>query len=207
LLLIKMTRGEILWFTMRMPELVVPKRLLSFWITIPCTKHVILLIRQISPLRLLTFRISERSALREFIRRIWWTLVRYPGNFQGSRSWDLGRRISRMDDPIVKCINGNGEYIERCLNWNVQFLFLNGRSWDATLRRKTLNSPSWKGPAAFQLLWFGTFQFPLNRHVRGLGSLSEPRAWLLERRRLLLVGKSLSQITTFSAITVWNSFF
>jgi hypothetical protein len=28
----------------------------------------------------------------------------------------------------------NREYVEWCLNWNVQFLFLNGRSWEATLR-------------------------------------------------------------------------
>jgi hypothetical protein len=47
LLLIKMTQGEILSFTLRMPDLVVPKRLLSFWITIPYAKHFILLIRQI----------------------------------------------------------------------------------------------------------------------------------------------------------------
>jgi hypothetical protein len=43
LLLIKLTQGDVLWFTLRV--LIVPKRSLSSWITIPCTEHPILLIR------------------------------------------------------------------------------------------------------------------------------------------------------------------
>jgi hypothetical protein len=67
--LIKMTQRDILRFTLIMPDLIVPKWLLNFWITISFAEHFILLIRQIWPLRLLPFRVSERSAFREFIRR------------------------------------------------------------------------------------------------------------------------------------------
>jgi hypothetical protein len=37
-----------------------------------------------------------------------------------------------------KYIDWNGEYVEWCWNWNLQLLFLNGRSWDATHRRNML---------------------------------------------------------------------
>jgi hypothetical protein len=89
LLVIKMTEGDILWFTLAMPDLIVPKRLLWVWITIPEAEHVIFLIRQIWSLGLPAFRVSERNASREFIRRTWWawwTFVHYPGNVEGSRS-------------------------------------------------------------------------------------------------------------------------
>jgi hypothetical protein len=43
-----------------------------------------------------------------------------------------------MADPIAKCIDGNCEYGAQCVNWNGQFRFLNGRSLDAALQRKTL---------------------------------------------------------------------
>jgi hypothetical protein len=39
---------------------------------------------------------------------------------------------------LQTCVDGNGEYVEWWLNWNVQFLFLNGIFWDATLRRNTM---------------------------------------------------------------------
>jgi hypothetical protein len=35
-------------------------------------------------------------------------------------------------------IYGNGEYVEWCLNWNVQFRVVTGRSWDPMLRRNAL---------------------------------------------------------------------
>jgi len=56
---------------------------------------------------------------------------------------------------LQKCIDGNGEYVEWCLNWNVQFPFLNGRSWDATLRWNTAylrdyeGRRPWTGPSFF----------------------------------------------------------
>jgi hypothetical protein len=37
-----------------------------------------------------------------------------------------------------KCIDRDGEYVRWCLNWNVQFIFLNSISWDARLWRNTL---------------------------------------------------------------------
>jgi hypothetical protein len=37
------------WFTLTMPYLILPKRLLMFWITILCTEHLILLIRRSGP--------------------------------------------------------------------------------------------------------------------------------------------------------------
>jgi hypothetical protein len=40
---------------------------------------------------------------------------------------------------LQKCIDGNGQYIESCLNWNVQFLFLNGISCDARFQGNTLD--------------------------------------------------------------------
>jgi hypothetical protein len=43
-----------------MPDLIVSKQLFYFWITIPYAEHLILFIRQIWPLRLLTFRVSEK---------------------------------------------------------------------------------------------------------------------------------------------------
>jgi hypothetical protein len=45
LLLLKMTQGDILWFRMTMPELIVAKLLFCFSITIPYAEHLILLIR------------------------------------------------------------------------------------------------------------------------------------------------------------------
>jgi hypothetical protein len=45
---------------------------------------------------------------------------------------------------LQKYINPNGEYVEWFSNWNVQFLFLNGRSWDVTLRRKILYWCEWE---------------------------------------------------------------
>jgi hypothetical protein len=41
---------------------------------------------------------------------------------------------------LQKDIDENGECIEWCLNWNVQFLFRNGRSWDVKLGRDTLHN-------------------------------------------------------------------
>jgi hypothetical protein len=38
---------------------------------------------------------------------------------------------------VQKCIDGNSEYVKWCLNWNVQFLFLNGRAWDLAPRLDT----------------------------------------------------------------------
>jgi hypothetical protein len=40
---------------------------------------------------------------------------------------------------LQKCIDRNDEYVEWHLSCNVQFLFLNGRSWNATLRWNTLS--------------------------------------------------------------------
>jgi hypothetical protein len=43
---------------------------------------------------------------------------------------------------LPKCIEGNGEYgkyVEWWLNWKVQFLFLNSRSWEAMLQWNTLS--------------------------------------------------------------------
>jgi hypothetical protein len=34
--------------------------------------------------------------------------------------------------------DGNDEYVEWCLNWNVQFFFLNGISWDTAIWLNTL---------------------------------------------------------------------
>jgi hypothetical protein len=53
-------------------------------------------------LRRLAFRASQRSVSKEFSWRIGWTLVHYPGNCEGSLSWDFECGISRMDDPMVK---------------------------------------------------------------------------------------------------------
>jgi hypothetical protein len=39
---------------------------------------------------------------------------------------------------VQKCIDGNCEYVQWCGNWNVQFPFLTGRPWDATLRWNAL---------------------------------------------------------------------
>jgi hypothetical protein len=66
---------------------------------------------------------SEGNASKKFIRQIWWPLVFYPGKSEGSRSWYIRCGISRMDDPTTKCLDGNGDYVEWCLDWNVQFLF------------------------------------------------------------------------------------
>jgi hypothetical protein len=85
-----------------MPDFILPKRWLCLCITISEAERLIFPIPQICPLRLLAFRTSERSASRDFIRQAWWTFLRYPENFEGSRSWDFGCDISRMDDPIVK---------------------------------------------------------------------------------------------------------
>jgi hypothetical protein len=49
LLLIKMAQGDILWFALTMPDLIVPNRLLCFWITRPYAEHLILLIHRIWP--------------------------------------------------------------------------------------------------------------------------------------------------------------
>jgi hypothetical protein len=49
LLLTKMIQGDILWFELTMPDLIVLNQLLCFWITKPYAEHLILLIRQIWP--------------------------------------------------------------------------------------------------------------------------------------------------------------
>jgi hypothetical protein len=48
---------------------------------------------------------------------------------------------------LQKSIDGNDKYVEWCLTWNVQFPFLSGRSWDASLRWKTLH---FSVPSEFQ---------------------------------------------------------
>jgi hypothetical protein len=68
LLLIKMTEEDILRFTLTLPDFIVLKRFLYFWITVPSPEDFIFLICQISPVRLLAFRVSERSASRQLIR-------------------------------------------------------------------------------------------------------------------------------------------
>jgi hypothetical protein len=47
LLLIKMTQGDILRFTLTMPDVIVSKSSRSCWITIPAAEHLIFLNRQI----------------------------------------------------------------------------------------------------------------------------------------------------------------
>jgi hypothetical protein len=84
------------------------------------------------------FQVSESSASSEFIRPTWWTLVRYPGKFERLNRETLDAVFQEWMIRLQNCIDENGEYVERCSNWNVQFLFLNGKSWDARLRRTAL---------------------------------------------------------------------
>jgi hypothetical protein len=73
----KMTQGDILWFTLTMPDLTGPKRLLyCFGSQFPTPSASSSLLTMYGPLKLLAFRRSERNASGELIRRTWWTLLR-----------------------------------------------------------------------------------------------------------------------------------
>jgi hypothetical protein len=102
LLLIKMVQRDIFWFKLTMPDLVVPKRLLSFESQFHAPNTSSSLFVRSGHLRLMAFQASERSTSKEFIRRTWWILVCYPWNFDESWSWNFGYSISRIDDHIVE---------------------------------------------------------------------------------------------------------
>jgi hypothetical protein len=95
-----------------MPDVIAPKSLLSFWITIPFAEHFILPIHQIWPLRLLVFRVSERSASREFIRRADELLSAIQESLRGVDRETLDAVFQEGMIRFQKCFDGNGEDIE-----------------------------------------------------------------------------------------------
>jgi hypothetical protein len=63
---------------------------------------------------------------------------RYPGNFEGNRSWDFVCDISRMSDPIAKQYWWKWWICWVMFKLKCSIPFLNGKSWDTRLRWKTL---------------------------------------------------------------------
>jgi hypothetical protein len=95
-----------------MPDIIVSKQLLCFRITIPYAEHLIFILRDIWPFRLLAFRGSEKVLQGSSFGE--------PGDFLSAIQKSLTRVDSETLDAIFqkqmirlqKCIDGNSEYVE-----------------------------------------------------------------------------------------------